>query len=252
MALTRALADALDTILQTLAEKTLEALKAGSAGVSLLTENDEHFFWPGIAIMWPAHIGGGTPRDFGPCGDVLDRNAPLLLTQVERRYSYLEPVTPAIEESLLVPFHVAGKAVGTIWAIAHDNIRKFDSEYLRLIENLGRFASAAYKTQMMGAREQRHATLKLEDALQTRHALEQHNAQLLASANTLQRREAELRDFVENASVGLRWVGPDGIVLWANQTELDLLGDTREEYVGHNITEFYADRPVIEDMLVLE
>ena len=250
VALTQALADAPDTILQTLAEKILEALKAGSAGVSLLTENEESFFWPAIAGMWQVHIGGGTPRDFGPCGDVLDCNAPLLLTHVERRYAYFEPVTPPIEECLLVPFYVAGKAVGTIWAIAHDKLRKFDSEDLRLLENLGRFASAAYQAQTMAARDQRHAALKLENALQTSHALEQHNAQLLVSANSLQRSEAELRDFVENASVGLQWVGPDGIVLWANQTELDLLGYTREEYIGHSITEFYADRPVIEDMLV--
>ncbi|HEX7184166.1 MAG TPA: PAS domain S-box protein [Thermoanaerobaculia bacterium] len=61
--------------------------------------------------------------------------------------------------------------------------------------------------------------------------------------------QRELTDFLENASVGLHWVGPDGTILWANQTELDLLGYTREEYVGHNIAEFHADADVIEDML---
>ena len=250
VALTRSLANSPDTILQTLAESILDVLKAGSAGVSLLTENEERFYWPAIAGLWQAHIGGGTPRNFGPCGDVLDCNAPLLLAHVERRYAYFEPVTPPVEECLLVPFYVAGKAVGTIWAVAHDVLRKFDSEDLRQLENLGLFASAAYQAQTMAGRDQRHAALKLEDALQTSHALEQHNAQLLLSANALRRSEAELRDFVENASVGLQWVGPDGSVLWANQTELDLLGYTREEYIGHNITEFYADRAVIEDMLV--
>src|SRR5687768_5647543 len=54
----------------------------------------------------------------------------------------------------------------------------------------------------------------------------------------LRQSEAALRDFVENVSVGLHWVGPDGIILWANQTELDLLGYTREEYIGHHIAEF--------------
>jgi PAS domain S-box-containing protein len=39
----------------------------------------------------------------------------------------------------------------------------------------------------------------------------------------LQRSQAELQDFVENAAIGLHWVGPDGIILWANQAELDLL-----------------------------
>ena len=40
----------------------------------------------------------------------------------------------------------------------------------------------------------------------------------------LRRKEAELTDFIENASVGLHWVGPDGTILWANRAELELLG----------------------------
>jgi PAS domain S-box-containing protein len=65
----------------------------------------------------------------------------------------------------------------------------------------------------------------------------------------LKKREADLRDFVENASVGLHWVGPDGTVLWANDTELKMLGYTREEYIGRNISDFHADEPVINDIL---
>jgi PAS domain S-box-containing protein len=65
----------------------------------------------------------------------------------------------------------------------------------------------------------------------------------------LRKKEAELTDFVENATVGLHWVGPDGTVLWANRAELDMLGYAREEYVGRNIAEFHADPPVIADIL---
>ncbi|HEX8723254.1 MAG TPA: PAS domain S-box protein [Pyrinomonadaceae bacterium] len=65
----------------------------------------------------------------------------------------------------------------------------------------------------------------------------------------LRRRERELADFIENASVGLHWVGADGTILWANQAELDMLGYTREEYIGRKITEFHADRDVIGDIL---
>jgi PAS domain S-box-containing protein len=63
------------------------------------------------------------------------------------------------------------------------------------------------------------------------------------------RAEEELRDFVENASVGMHWVGADGTIIWANQAELDLLGYTREEYIGQPIAQFHADRPVISYML---
>ncbi len=65
----------------------------------------------------------------------------------------------------------------------------------------------------------------------------------------LQRSEQLLTDFFENAAVGLHWVGPEGTVIRVNQTELDLLGYTREEYVGHHISEFHADPPVIDDIL---
>jgi PAS domain S-box-containing protein len=71
----------------------------------------------------------------------------------------------------------------------------------------------------------------------------------LSALEELRRRERELSDFIENASVGLHWVGVDGTILWANQAELDLLGYSREEYIGHNITEFHADNDVINDIL---
>src|SRR5579884_4033762 len=65
----------------------------------------------------------------------------------------------------------------------------------------------------------------------------------------LRRKDAELIDFVESATLGLHWVGPDGTILWANQAEMDLLGYARQEYVGRPIAEFHADPPVIADML---
>ena len=145
VALTRALADSPGTILQALADAILNVVDCDSSGVSLLTEDGTRFYWPAIAGVWTPHIGGGTPRDFGPCGDVLDRNRPLLFTHFERRYTYFQPVTPLVEECLLVPFYLGVKAVGTIWAIAHDDRRKFDAEDLRVLTSLGTFASAGYQ-----------------------------------------------------------------------------------------------------------
>ena len=145
VALVSALADAPRTILQTLTDKVLAIFQCDSAGLSLLTKDSKRFYWPAIAGAWQPHIGGGTPRDFGPCGDVLDFNAPLLFRHFEERYPYFRPVTPLVEECLLVPFYVDGIAVGTIWAITHTDSRRFDTEDLRLLESMGRFASAAHQ-----------------------------------------------------------------------------------------------------------
>ena len=143
--LVQALADSPRAILQTLADKVLEVLRAGSAGLSLLTKDGGRFYWAVMAGAWSPHVGGGTPRDYGPCGDVLHRNGPLLFTHFEHRYPYLASLKPLAEEALLVPFHIEGKEVGTIWAASHDPDHHFDAEDLRLLESLGRFASAAYQ-----------------------------------------------------------------------------------------------------------
>ncbi len=147
VALAKALSETPRKILQTLADTIVETLGVGSAGVSLLTRTDEgeRFYWPAISGEWTAYIGGGTPRDFGPCGDVLDRNTALLFNHPERRYTYLEPAKPPVEEALLVPFYVEGKAVGTIWAVSHSVSFKFEAEDQRLLNSLAMFASSAYQ-----------------------------------------------------------------------------------------------------------
>jgi signal transduction histidine kinase len=162
VALMSTLTDSPSTIFQTLADTILDITQCDSAGLSLLTRDGKkpdvcgkRFYWPAIAGMWNPHVGGGTPREFGPCGDVLDQNRTLLFRHFERRYPYLLPVIPAAEECLLVPFYVAGEAVGTIWAIMHSDRRKFDAEDDRVMASLGKFASSAYQEERR-AQEQLH------------------------------------------------------------------------------------------------
>jgi PAS domain S-box-containing protein len=216
VALAQALADSPGTILQTLADTILEVFQADSAGLSLLTTHDggKRFYWPAIAGRWNPHIGGGTPRNFGPCGDVLDRNIPLLFRHFERRYTYFQPITPPAEECLLVPFYVEGKAVGTIWAIAHDDRRKFDAEDERLLSSLGKFASSAYR--IHGAVE----SLKLQEAERK-------------SADRVTGLLAAIVDSSDDAIVSKSL---DGFVTSWNKSAERLFGYTAEEAVGQHIT----------------
>jgi PAS domain S-box-containing protein len=173
--LMQALGEAPQSILQRLAETVLDALNADSAGMSLLTDDGSAFYWAAIAGGWSPHLGGGTPRDFGPCGDVLDHGAPMLFSRWEKRYPYLAEAVPLAEEGLLVPFYVDGKAVGTIWVIAHTTHRRFDAEDLRQLQSLGRFASAAYRTvKLLDAQEASRAALEsLERARESDHRFQQ-------------------------------------------------------------------------------
>ena len=60
---------------------------------------------------------------------------------------------------------------------------------------------------------------------------------------------AELADFFENATVMLHWVNAEGNIIWANKTEMDALGFTKEEYIGQPIKKFHTDEKIITDIL---
>ena len=217
VALANALADSQSNILQTLAETILDVTQCDSSGLSLLTKDDggKRFYWPAIAGMWSPHTGGGTPRNFGPCGDVLDRNRTLLFQHFERRYPYLLPVIPAAEECLLVPFYVGGKAVGTIWAIMHSDRRKFDAEDERLMSTLGRFASLAYQT------VESIQDLKLQIA-----AREKAEAAVRELASGL---EVKIRRLIDANLMGIFIWALDGRIVEANEAFLHIVGYGRDD-----------------------
>ena len=88
------------------------------------------------------------------------------------------------------------------------------------------------------------------------HELQQRVQQLATEVAERQRTETELRrnreelrDFIENASIGLHWLDADGRIVWANRFELDLLGYDKDEFIGRAITDFHADAAVAADML---
>jgi PAS domain S-box-containing protein len=226
--LVSALADSPTTIFRTLAETIQDITQCDSAGLSLLTRDGKtphadgkRFYWPAIAGMWNPHVGGGTPRDFGPCGDVLDQNRTLLFTHFERRYPYLMPVNPAAEECLLVPFYVDGKAVGTIWGIMHSDRRKFDAEDDRIMASLGKFASSAY--QALAHIEE----LKIQVAER-----EKAEAEVRQLASGL---EAKIRRLVEANVVGIVMWNLDGGITGANEAFLRMVQYNRDDLASGRV-----------------
>ena len=220
-ALASALADSPRTILQTLADKVFEVLNADSAGLSLLTKDEKRFYWAAVAGAWRPHIGATAPRNCAPCGDVLDHNTPMLFNHWERRYPQLSWAVPLADEGLLVPFYVNGKAVGTIWAIAHNSGRKFDAEDLRLLESMSRFASAAYQAVEsietlkfeIAAREKSDTALQeLTDGLEIQvrirtEELEQRNKEVKQLQEQLFKENIVLRQEIDKTSMFEEIVG---------------------------------------------
>lgn len=91
--------------------------------------------------------------------------------------------------------------------------------------------------------------VRLAEAEQKIAALEAERSQRHHAEAVLQRREAEFTDFVENAAEGLHQVAGDGTIIWANRSELELLGYRAADYIGRHIAEFHVDPPVIASIL---
>jgi len=91
--------------------------------------------------------------------------------------------------------------------------------------------------------------LNIVSMQQKAQVLQREMAERKKAQQALQLQEAELADFLESAVIGMHGVAADGTILWANKAEMELLGYSREEYIGHHISEFHADPPVVEDIL---
>jgi PAS domain S-box-containing protein len=110
-------------------------------------------------------------------------------------------------------------------------------------------AADAGSSSRRSAEQVRSLTVEISERKKVERALRASLVALRHSEAALRRKEEELRDFVENATVPLHWVGPDGTILWTNQAELDLLGYDRDAYVGRPVTDFHADRADAETIL---
>src|SRR4030095_3953932 len=85
---------------------------------------------------------------------------------------------------------------------------------------------------------------------------EKYHKELAAAREALRKTEFELRRqgdqlsvLLETAAMGLHRIDKDGIILWANDAELQLLGYSRNEFIGHHIAEFHVDKGVIDSIL---
>jgi signal transduction histidine kinase len=133
------------SILQKLTDVALDLCKAHSAGITLLEAGPAEpvLRWRALAGKLAPHVGATLPRSFSPCGTTLDSDALQFMSRPVQHYPYLDAWSPAIEEALLIPFRLNGKAAGTMWVVAHDDTRRFDAEDARLLTGLSKFAAVA-------------------------------------------------------------------------------------------------------------
>lgn len=163
-----------------------ELTQADSAGITLmktLHDGSEGLRW--VSTAGPITKLGlqALPRAFSPCGVVLDRQAPQLMSYPGRFFTYIED-SWQIVEVLLVPWRIGDKIRGTIWAVLHSDDKVFDREDLRVLQNLVVFASTAVsRNEQEAARLAREASATAAKvAHQLAHAM---NNPLQALTNSL-------------------------------------------------------------------
>jgi signal transduction histidine kinase len=128
------------TMLQRLAEAALHLCGADSAGLSLL--DGEVFRWEAVAGVHAASRHRTIPRAASPCGVCVDEGATQLMRLPDRRFPAVA-AEPRFVEVLLVPLYRDGQAVGTLWIVAHTEVRQFDREDESVLRTLSDLAAAA-------------------------------------------------------------------------------------------------------------
>lgn len=118
---------------------------ADSAGVSLSGREagNRVFLWQAAVGLFEKYLGSVVQYDESPCGSVITTDATMLMVGPGSAYKTAAQVTPPIQEVLLVPFHIDGRPVGTVWAISQGE-KKFDAEDARLITDMSELAALAY------------------------------------------------------------------------------------------------------------
>ena len=86
----------------------------------------------------------------------------------------------------------------------------------------------------------------LEREIEQRKELERRLREALSARSVA---EEELQQFLDTAAEGIHRVNREGTILWANRAELELLGYSTDEYVGHPISEFHADPGLAKEIL---
>ena len=217
------------------ARETLNAFMVGSL------PDEERFKKAAGSLIQRARRGGSkaSVRAYGEMVDLLwaDGNARAAL-RLEELWNQLATTH---DFALLCAY-----AMGRFSEAAHaDGFRAICAQHTQVVPT-EQYTQESEEARLLEITILQQRALALETEIERREALE---FQLINSLTELRRREEELQDILTNAAEGIHFVGADGRISWANRAELEMLGYTPAEFIGHHIGEFHADRHTVDDFL---
>jgi PAS domain S-box-containing protein len=256
-------------LIESLARYLRDGLESGAAVIAILTPEHE----TALRALWESQ-GFECARP-GQRGQLVVLDAATTLASLCREGSpdpklFDERVGSLVADGCRRFGHVVafGEMVGLLWERGqHDDAVRLEAFWNMLARHHRFSLYCAYRMTDGAAGESAEAFREVCDAhghvrpaesyfdrghdKQTRFVteLQQRAGALQREINARQHAEQELSDFLENAVMGLHRVGADGTILWANKAEMQMLGYSHNEYVGHNIADFHVDRPAVENIL---
>jgi signal transduction histidine kinase/ActR/RegA family two-component response regulator len=145
VALARAQSGSRADLLQAVADAAMSLCCAGSAGISLVEQQDgeQVFRWLAVSGLCADLRGKTTAWDECPCGLTLQAGTAQLFVDPQAHFPSLAFPDVSVPEGLVVPISVAGRDLGAIWVMSHHDDCRFDLEDIRLLSNLAVFAGSS-------------------------------------------------------------------------------------------------------------
>jgi transcriptional regulator with GAF, ATPase, and Fis domain len=145
-AVIKAMRETPESVLTKLSHAVKDLTGADSAGVSLSGRNDGNqiLLWQAAVGLFEKYLGSVVAHGESPCGSVIETDSVILMVDPARAYKTAAQIDPPMREVLLVPFHVEGRVVGTVWVISQGT-KTFDAEDARLAINISELAALAYQ-----------------------------------------------------------------------------------------------------------
>ncbi|HEX5633832.1 MAG TPA: PAS domain-containing protein, partial [Gemmatimonadales bacterium] len=144
--LARRMAGNPDVVLGDVVAEALKLCSAGTAGVSVLDEDDRGipiFRWSAVAGVGKSFTGYTVPAHATPCGVAVTDRAPQLFRHPNLVFPALATLDVPLHEALVVPLPEGSRRPGTLWIIAHDPDCHFNATHAATLRGLADFAAAA-------------------------------------------------------------------------------------------------------------
>ena len=145
-----------------------------------------------------------------------------------------------MQSGLYMPLKIGDRVIGVI-SVESEKTDAFSEQDERLLATLANQAATAFETARLyqSAQQEIWERRIAEDAL--RQSEENYRRLAQELEERVYERTAEVQDLYDNAPCGYHSLDQSGNVIRINQTELNWLGYTREEVLGHPLHDFVTD-----------